>query len=65
MARAQHTSAVVLGTLIAILGVVLVVSTVARGGGPTATGLVVGVALSMFGAARVYLALGMRSRDRS
>jgi hypothetical protein len=65
VARVRHNTTILLGTVIAALGAVLIVSTVARGGGPTATGIVVGAALLMFGCARVYLAAGMRSHDRS
>jgi hypothetical protein len=54
--RAYHHSTRVLGLVLVVLGVALVVTTLARGGGPLATGVVVGVALAAFGAARTYLA---------
>ena len=55
---------IVLGSLIAVLGVALIVATIARGGGPAATGIVVGAALTVFGGGRAYLAAGARSHDR-
>jgi hypothetical protein len=38
------------------LGVAIVVSTIARGGGPFALGVMVGVGFIAFGAGRFYLA---------
>jgi hypothetical protein len=46
----------VLGGALFLLGVALVVSTLARGGGPLALGVIVGVAFACLGAARVFLA---------
>ena len=56
MERAYRQSTRVLGLLLLLLGLAIVVSTLARGGGPGATGVVVGVALAAFGGARLYLA---------
>ena len=56
MERAYRNSARVLGTLVCVLGVAIVVSTIARGGGPLALGVIVGVGFIVFGAGRVYLA---------
>ena len=56
MQRAYHQSTRVLGAVICLLGLVLVVSTLARGGGPLALGVLVGVAFTVLGAGRVYLA---------
>jgi drug/metabolite transporter (DMT)-like permease len=53
---AYRHSTRVLGLLLVVLGVALVVTTVARGGGPLATGVVVGVGIAAFGGARTYLA---------
>jgi len=39
----------------------MVITTVARGGGPLALGVLVGVAFAILGAARVHLAGGLRS----
>jgi len=41
------------------VGVVLVASTLLRGGGPLALGVVLGVLFAMLGAARLYLARQM------
>ena len=38
-----------------LLGLAVVVSTVARGGGPLSVGVVMGAVLTIFGAARLYL----------
>jgi hypothetical protein len=47
-----------LGALLAVLGLVMVVTTLARGGGPLAIGVVVGALFAVLGSARVYLAGG-------
>ena len=56
MERVYRNSARVLGTLVCLLGIVIVVSTIAGGGGPLALGVVLGVGFIVFGAGRVYLA---------
>jgi drug/metabolite transporter (DMT)-like permease len=61
--RAYNHSTRVLGSLIALLGVVMVVTTVARGGGPLALGVVLGVLFAVLGCARVYLAGPRRARQ--
>ena len=60
MERARRNMTLVLGTLTALLGIALIVATVARGGGPLAVGIVVGVLFTLIGCARVYLAAGPR-----
>ena len=57
--QAYRQSTRVMGALICILGVAILVSTLARGGGPLALGVLVGAAFALLGAGRVYLA-----RDR-
>jgi drug/metabolite transporter (DMT)-like permease len=59
--RAYNHSTRVMGALIAVLGVAMVVTTLARGGGPLALGVVLGVLFAVLGSARVYLAGGLRS----
>jgi hypothetical protein len=59
--RAYRHSTRALGAAIFVLGVAMVVSTLARGGGPLALGVVAGVAFALLGAARVYLASHPRS----
>jgi hypothetical protein len=60
--RAYRHSTRLLGTLLALLGVAMVATTLARGGGPLAIGVVVGVLFTVLGVARVYLAGGLRAR---
>jgi hypothetical protein len=50
----------VLSALVAVLGVVVLVSTIVRGGGPLSVGVLMGLALVAFGAARLYLSGVMR-----
>ena len=52
-----------MGSLTCLIGIALVVTTLARGGGPLALGVVVGVLFALLGAGRVVLAA--RSRPRS
>jgi hypothetical protein len=47
-----------LSTAMVVIGVVLLISTLARGGGPLAVGVVLGVLFVAAGAARLYLARG-------
>jgi hypothetical protein len=61
--RALHASSRGLNTLLCLIGVAMVVSTLARGGGPLALGVVLGVAFAVLGAARLRLgAIGVRRR---
>jgi hypothetical protein len=46
----------VLSTILVVLGVAMVASTVARGGGPLALGVIVGAMFVALGAGRLYLA---------
>jgi len=54
--RTYRQSTRVLGTALFVLGVAMIVSTLVRGGGPLALGVVAGAAFVLLGAARVYLA---------
>ena len=56
MGRAYLTSTRLMAVLISLLGVAMVVSTVARGGGPLALGVVLGVLFVLAGAGRAWLA---------
>ena len=56
MERAYRNSTRLFGSLVCLLGVAIIVSTIARGGGPLALGVIVGVGFVVFGAGRVYLA---------
>ena len=62
MDRALTSTSKTLQVLLVVIGVALVVSTLARGGGPLALGVVLGVLLAALGAARLYLA---RARDHA
>ncbi|MFL5827900.1 MAG: hypothetical protein ACJ76V_15355 [Thermoleophilaceae bacterium] len=64
MQRAYRESTRVMGALIFVLGVVMVVVTLARGGGPFALGVVLGVLFALLGAARYYLATRQEPRSR-
>jgi hypothetical protein len=54
--RAYRQSTRAMGVAILLLGVAMVVATIARGGGPLALGVVVGVAFALLGAGRLVLA---------
>jgi hypothetical protein len=58
---ARRNTTIVLGCVLALLGLVMIVSTLARGGGPLTIGVLIGVAFTILGSARVYLAVGPRS----
>ena len=58
--RAYAASTRVLGGLILVLGVAMVASTLARGGGATALGVVLGVMLALIGCGRLWLARAAR-----
>ena len=59
--RLHHVATLVVSALMVVLGVAIVVSTVARGGGPAAVGVVVGILFVGAGGARLYLQA--RTRD--
>ncbi|HKF81242.1 MAG TPA: hypothetical protein VKB17_10500 [Thermoleophilaceae bacterium] len=58
MQRAYIASTRTLSALLLILGVAMVVTALARGGGALAIGVVVGVLFALLGAARLWLARG-------
>jgi len=55
--RAYATSTRLLSGLLFLVGTAMVVTALARGGGPLALGVVLGVMLALIGAGRLYLAL--------
>lgn len=59
MDRAYLASSRLLSALLCVLGVALVVTTVVRGGGPLAFGVVMGVLFAALGAGRLWLARGV------
>jgi len=56
----QRASTRVLSALMVVLGVAVLVSTLARGGGPFAVGVIFGVLFVAAGVARLYLERGER-----
>jgi len=54
--RAYLASSLLLNAVVCALGVAMLVSTLVRGGGPFALGVVLGLALALLGAARLWLA---------
>jgi hypothetical protein len=62
--RAYRQSTRALGGLLFLVGVAMVASTVARGGGPLALGVVIGAMLALLGVGRVYLAGGAGASRR-
>jgi hypothetical protein len=53
--RAYRESSRAVGAIICVLGIAMVVITLARGGGPLALGVIVGVAFAILGALRVVI----------
>lgn len=58
MRSAYVASTRVLGGLLVVVGVAMVVSALARGGGVLALGVVLGTMLALLGAGRLWLARG-------
>jgi multisubunit Na+/H+ antiporter MnhB subunit len=58
MRRAYLTSTRVLSGIIMLLGLTMIVSALARGGGALALGVVLGTMLALLGAGRLWLARG-------
>ena len=58
MRRAYTTSTRILSALLLVLGVAMIVSALARGGGALALGVVLGTMLALLGAGRLWLARG-------
>ena len=58
MQRAYLASTRALSAALLLLGVVMVVSALARGGGALALGVVLGTLLALLGAGRLWLARG-------
>jgi hypothetical protein len=56
--RAYLASTRLLSAALLVVGVAMVASTIARGGGPLALGVVFGVLLGLLGAGRLWLSRG-------
>jgi hypothetical protein len=64
MQRLYIGSTTVLSTLMVVLGLALIGSTIARGAGATALGILVGAGLLVGGAGRLWLLRGARDESR-
>jgi hypothetical protein len=62
--RAYFASTRVLSALLVLIGVAMVASALARGGGALALGVVLGTLLALLGAARLWLARGTGAGGR-
>jgi hypothetical protein len=62
--RAYLASTRLLGAVLLVLGLAMVASALARGGGALALGVVLGILLTLLGAGRLWLARGAGSRGR-
>lgn len=58
MRRAYTGTTQVLSAILVVVGLAMIVSTLARGGGPIAVGVVLGIGLTALGAARFWFARG-------
>jgi hypothetical protein len=56
MSRAYRISTLAFGVLVVVLGMAMITLSVARGGGVASYGVVVGIAFTLLGAGRLYLA---------
>ena len=65
MERAYLAGSQVLSAILCVVGVALVVTTILRGGGPLALGVIVGLLFVALGAARLYLARQMAPDRRT
>jgi hypothetical protein len=54
--RAYRISTVAFGVLVVILGMAMIAVSVARGGGVASYGVIVGIAFTLLGVGRLYLA---------
>ena len=64
MERAHRQSTRLLSALLCVIGLALLASTLVHGGGPLATGVVLGALLAGLGAGRLLLS-GAGRRDRA
>ena len=61
MQRAYIASTRLLSAALLVVGVAMVASTIARGGGPLALGVILGIMLALVGAGRFWLTRGDQS----
>lgn len=55
-AQVHHAATSVMSVIMVVLGAVMLVSTLARGGGPLSLGVLLGVGFVLVGAGRIYVA---------
>jgi hypothetical protein len=60
--RAYRHSTRLFGALLVLLGTAMLVTAIARGGGPLSYGVVLGVLFAALGAARLYLSVPRMER---
>ena len=65
MQRAYLASSRALSVLLALLGLAMVISALARGGGVLALGVVIGASFTALGAARLWLARDLGGRGEN
>jgi hypothetical protein len=53
--RIHRSSTTVMAFVMMVIGVLLIIRTIALGGGPTSTGILLGVGFVLVGAVRIYL----------
>lgn len=58
MQRAYLASTRLLSAALVAIGIAMVITTIANGGGPLAVGVLLGIMLALVGAARLWLARG-------
>ncbi len=64
MERGYRNATRAFGVVTVVVGIALIASTLSRGGGPLAVGVVIGAAFTLLGAGRVYLAGRSRQQSR-
>ena len=62
--RAYHRSTRLFGALLFVVGLVMIAATLARGGGPLALGVVLGVLFALLGAGRLFIAARLGAPHR-
>lgn len=63
MDRALFAGSRALGVVLFVVGLAMIASTLARGGGPLALGVVLGSLFAVLGAARVWIAAQLGRRE--
>ena len=56
----HQASTRIMSAIMVVIGVAMIVTTIARGGGPLALGILLGTLFVLAGAGRIYLSRGIR-----